>query len=315
MMKKNKGIIIALSILICALLVLGSFIVIHNYYNAKSKEILDSYVVVKSVNKDSIIVEDSNTKDTKTYITDGDNFHEGDLVEIQSDGNKIKDYKVIVEDYAKMTTSPIIVVDSTTTTTTTNTTGTTTTNKVVNTTVKNTTVKSTTVVKTTTKKVLSSKDETILRYVENEYQETKNGSKTESFKEASKKKFIELIDFIYYGKEINGVTYKELKDSTKAKIIYYALLIDAAIDAKFPGYKDSISDKYKDIKAKLIAEFLDIKYEVCQKSGDDCAQVDADFKLLKTSLKLTWDVIKGCFTYVKNLTVPKIKAWYESFRG
>lgn len=319
MMKKNKNVIIIISVFIGALLILGSFIVIHNYSNSKSKEILESYVIVKDVNKDSIVVEDSNTKDTKTYLTDGSNFHTGDLISIKSKGNKIEEYKIIVEDYSSITTSPIIVVDNDETTTTTTTEPVTTTTTNVNTTTKNnTTVKSTTVVKTTTKATttkLSTKDETVLKYIETEHQEIKNGENTETFKEKSKKKFIELVDFIYYGGTIKGVTFKELKNSTKAKVIYYALLIDAAIDSKFPGYKDNISDKYKDIKARLIAEFLDIKYEVCLKSGDDCDQANADFQLLKSSLKLTWDFIKGCFIYVKNLTVPKIKSWYESFRG
>ena len=318
MMKKNKNLIIIISVFVGTLLILGSILLIHNYTNSKAKEIYDSYVIVKDVNKDSIVVEDANTKDTKTYITDGSNFHEGDLVEIQSEGNKIKEYKVIVDGYAKMTTNPIIVIDPEETTTTTsepNTTTITTNNTTRTTTKNNTTVKSTTVVKTTTKTTVSSKDESVLRYVETEYQSTKNSDNSATFKEKAKKTFITLVDFIFYDGEIKGVKFKELQAKTKAKVIYYTLLIDSAIDTKFPGYKDTISDKYKDIKAKLIAEFLDIKYEVCQKSTDDCAQANDDFKLLKTSLKLTWDVVKGTFIYVKNLTVPKIKSWYESFRG
>ena len=324
MMKKNKNLIIVISVFIGALLILGSFIVIHNYNESKSKEVLESYVIVREVNKDSIVVEDTVKKETKTYLTDGSNYKKGDLIAIKSKGSKIEDYKVIVEDYMSITTSPIIIEDPTeietttvTTTTTNNQTTTVPNNTTRQNTTNNTTVKTTTIVKTTTstKTTLPAKDETVLKYVEEETKTIQKGENTETFKEKSKKKFIEIVDFLYYGGTIKGVTLKDVKSSTKAKIIYYALLIDAAIDSRFPGYKQNISDKYKDIKSRLIAEFLDIKYDVCLKSGDDCNQVPEDWKLLKTSLKLTWDFIKGCFGYVKNLTVPKIKSWYESFRG
>ena len=56
MMKKNKNLIIVISVFIGALLILGSFIVIHNYNESKSKEVLESYVIVREVNKDSIVV-------------------------------------------------------------------------------------------------------------------------------------------------------------------------------------------------------------------------------------------------------------------
>ena len=54
---------------------------------------------------------------------------------------------------------------------------------------------------------------------------------------------------------------------------------------------------------------------MCEKSEDGCAQASEDFKLLKYSLNLTWDTVKTFFGYIKNLTVPKIQSWYESFRG
>ena len=92
-------------------------------------------------------------------------------------------------------------------------------------------------------------------------------------------------------------------------------MIDSGIESKFPNYKENIGSKYNDIKAKLVAEFLELKYNICSKSKDDCAQVKDDFELLKKSLNITWDFIKNCFVYVKDLSVPKIKNWYESFRG
>ena len=317
-MKKNKNIIIIISVFIAALLILGSLIIIHNYNDSKLNELKESYVVIKETYDDSIVVSDSNTNNTRTYLTDGSKFHKGDLVVIRSKGDKVQSYEVIVEDYNNLV-NPVIVVDPTDTTTTTVTTSTTqgTTNSTThkNTTTKNTTVKTTTIVKTTTKAVNTNKDDMIINHVKSEYETIKNGEKTETFKEKAKKTFISLVDFVFYDGEIKGTTFKELKATTKAKVIYYTLLIDAGIDSKFPNYKENISDKYKDIKAKLIAEWLELKYDICQKSGDDCEQANSDFKVLKYSLNLTWDIIKGCFTYVKNLTVPKIKAWYESFRG
>ena len=301
---KKTNIITVISVLVAIILICATILIIHNYNKNKALSVNEIYGVVKHVNSDSIVIEDTNTKEEKTYLMDNVNYSEGDLISIKSQGSKVLEAKMILESYGSMTTNPIIIVDNTTTTTSTTTTQ----------------ERTTTVVKTTkrttTKAVTTEdKDQVILKYFEDQKIATDKGDTSVSFKEKAKNGFITIVDFIFYEGKIKGITFKELKSSTKAKIIYYALLIDNGIDSKFPGYKETLSDKYKSAKAKLIAEFLDLKYEMCSRSEDGCNQASEDFKLLKYSLNLTWDIVKSCFGYIKDLTVPKIKSWYESFRG
>ena len=311
MMKKNNVITI-ISIFVACILITCTILIIHNYNNSKRMSISEIYGVIKQVNGDSIVVEDPNTGSEKTYLLSGSNLHEGDLVLIKSKGNEVEESKVVVEGYSSITTNPIIIVEEPTTTTEVVTTvAPTTTTKVRTTTIVNNNKPTT----TTTKSVTTDKDREILNYFETENIAVSKGEKTTTFKEKAKNGFITIVDFIFYGGKIKGITFKELKNSTKAKVIYYALLIDNGIDSKFPGYKDTLSEKYKSAKGRLVAEFLDIKYEMCSRSEDGCKQASDDLALLKYSLNLTWDMVKSFFGYVKNLTVPKIQSWYESFRG
>lgn len=297
MNKKTKTIIIVAVLLIIIAAAVTIFI-----FNKKNKETksYEVYGVVKQVNGDSIVVTDKDANTTKTFLIDANDLKEGDLVYIRFNGKEVDTYKVIVDNYASITTNPITVVEDPEEVTTT-TVETTTTSAVRNNTTRPTT--------TTT---AIDKDSTILSYFSNELEATKNNTST---KDKLKNGFITIVDFIFYDGTIKGVTFKELRSATKAKVIYYALLIDAGIDSKFPNYKENISSKYQDIKGRLVAEFLELKYAMCEKSEDGCAQASEDFKLLKYSLNLTWDTVKTFFGYIKNLTVPKIQSWYESFRG
>jgi hypothetical protein len=297
-MMKNKNTIIYVSILVGLLVILAITLLIVNYNKSKQTKINEVYGVVKEVYDDSIIIEDKDGNNSHTLLIEGTKYNKGDLVFIKEKDGRVEDSKLIVENYSELTTSPIIVVDNTTTTTTTS---------KVTTTTKNTTKKITTTV---------DKDEEVLNYFKSQHlMVTNNKDTSTSMKDKLKNGFISLVDFIFYGAPIKGVTFNELKDSTKEKVIYYALLIDGGIDSKFPNYKANISTKYKDIKSKLVVEFLELKYNMCEKSQDGCKQAKDDFELLKYSLNLTWDVVKGFLTNVKDLTVPKIKSWYESFRG
>ena len=297
-MMKNKKAIIFVSILIVLLVILSIILVINNYNKSKKVNTNEVYGVVKEVYDDSIIIEDKDGSNSKTLLIDGSSYNKGDLIYVKEQDGKITESKIIVENYSELTTTPIVVVDNTTTTTTTKIT--TTTKRVT----KNTT------------SVSHDKDSEILDYFKNQHLMVTNNKDTSvTMKERLKGGFISMVDFIFYGGSIKGVTFNQLKDSTKEKVVYYALLIDGGIDSKFPNYKDNISNKYKDAKSKLVVEFLELKYNMCERSQDGCKQAQDDLALLKYSLNLTWDVVKGFLTNVKDLTVPKIESWYESFRG
>lgn len=63
--------------------------------------------------------------------------------------------------------------------------------------------------------------------------------------------FITIVDFIFYDGEIKGITFKELGDEAKQKVLQTVAAIDTKIENKFPSYKETISAKTKDAFHKM----------------------------------------------------------------
>jgi hypothetical protein len=170
--------------------------------------------------------------------------------------------------------------------------------------------------KNTTKNATNeSVDSIVLNYVESVKTKLDNYSANESNKQTAKEYFCNIVDFIFYGGEIKGHTFNELSSSAKAKVVYYALIIDSKIDNKFPGYKDTLNDKYSDIKAKLIGKYIQIVEYVKNNEPELYEGLKRDFLLLKKSVGLTWNVVSSALKYVGGNIVSLAKEWYENFRG
>lgn len=140
-----------------------------------------------------------------------------------------------------------------------------------------------------------------------EYFESVEKSNKES---TIKKGFTDIVDFLFYGKEIKGKTFSELKDTSKTKILGIALSIDKKVDDLFPNYKEKISDKYKEIKSKVVETYINVVTKICDNNQQLCIDAKNDFKSLKESFGLTFDYIKKYG--IKGL--DKLKEWYEDFR-
>lgn len=137
-----------------------------------------------------------------------------------------------------------------------------------------------------------------------------------TFKEKFKKYFIDIVDFIFYDKEIKGYTFDELGSMAKIKIISIALKMDSKIEEYVPNYKENISDTsskvYNNVKEKLITSYLEISTDIC--SGDneaECRKVKEIFGEVKDVCKIGWSFIK---TLVGN-GVTKLRGWYEIYSG
>lgn len=87
----------------------------------------------------------------------------------------------------------------------------------------------------------SSNDTKVIETLEEAYNNIKNSEVTEKFKVNAKATFINIVDFLFYDGTIKGVTFKELTDTGKAKVLELANKIDEAIEAKVPNYKDNIA--------------------------------------------------------------------------
>ena len=156
----------------------------------------------------------------------------------------------------------------------------------------------------------SSSEEDVVSYFQNE--EAKFSTYNESnptFREKAKNAFITVIDFIFYNKEIKGHTFNDLTTSAKLQVIKIALTIDHKIEEYFPNYKDTIKDKYKDIKGQLAVKYLEFTSMLCDKVGSDtCNQAKEDFNNMKSSFGFTWSMLKELATNGKD----KIKDYYEN---
>lgn len=164
---------------------------------------------------------------------------------------------------------------------------------------------------TTKTTVVSSKDDSVLDYIQEKYESID----TEEIKDKAKTGFITVVDFIFYDGEINGVTWDSIKTSTKAKVIYYALLMDSKIENKWPDYKENLKSKYDDIKSKLVAKYMDMTTSLCNEHPEECEATKNDFAVLKSSVGLTWDVIKSAFKFAYDKGVTYLVDWYEVYSG
>lgn len=166
----------------------------------------------------------------------------------------------------------------------------------------------------------SSKDNAVIENLSNAIEEIEKSSVTEKFKDSAKATFISLVDFIFYDGEIKGVTFKELTESGKKKVLELASKIDDAIEAKVPNYKDTISSKTKGAyneASKLIkkgaSNFNDfLKSKLSENSYN--AIVDAKDDIVKYT-KNAVEIIKDNVPKVFNTAKEKLSEWYKKFKN
>lgn len=148
----------------------------------------------------------------------------------------------------------------------------------------------------------------------------KNSEVTSSFKDSAKATFISIVDFLFYDGEINGVTFDELSDSGKKKVLEIASNIDSAIENKFPGYKDAISDKASNAfnkASEIIKEGANNLNDFArEKLGEDNYQslIDAKDELIiytKNAINFIGDVSSSLW----NSTKDKLNNWYQNFKN
>ncbi len=300
-MKKKNFSLIYVSIFLLMIIIICVVLFVLSYKNLKDEVKKTTYNTmygnVLEIGKNYIKVKDTNSNDVYYLKYSKNDISDNDIILIK--------YKDSIDEYEKIevivNSEDEINIEDTT--------------KMTEVSMPTTYKQSSKVVthqKTTT--VDSNNDETIIASVRESYNLVDSSNET-TISENVKNKFIEIVDFIFYGKEIKGRTFESLSMEAKGKIIYYALLIDAKIDSKWPQYKENISEKYNDIKAKLLAKYLDLSTKACASDEHACEVFKKDFSLLKSSLKITWELIKSAFRYAYDKTSNAIVEWYEVFSG
>lgn len=161
-----------------------------------------------------------------------------------------------------------------------------------------------------TPEVITKSEEEVINYFDLQEKSIQAGDE-KTFGEKAKEGFVNIVDFIFYDKEIKGHKFKELTNSAKLKIISIALKIDSKIDSYFPNYKDKIKGTYNNVKAKLVEKYIEYTQKLCDSVGEStCNQAKQDWEALKKSFSITGE-------YLKNLGITgtdKLKDWYENWR-
>lgn len=134
---------------------------------------------------------------------------------------------------------------------------------------------------------------------------------SQSAKDTLKTGFVNVVDFLFYGGSIKGKTFNELSTSAKLKVLKLALSIDKKVDSYFPDYKQTLSDKYQNVKSRVVEKYLDITTSVCNNNEATCEEARNGFSEMKQSFSLTWSFIKD----ISGVGVSKLKSWYEVWKN
>lgn len=170
-------------------------------------------------------------------------------------------------------------------------------------------------------------DEEFVTYINNVEQEvTAIAEKEEVTAEDQKvleNTFITLTDFIFYDGEINGVTFDELTDSAKEKVLDLYDKIDTKIESVFPNYKENIASTSKDVYANIKKEITELKDKIKDKYIDKHGQENYDNlenayneskETLKDSAKNTYETLKDVSTEFYENTKNKAENWYKNYK-
>ena len=162
-------------------------------------------------------------------------------------------------------------------------------------------------------------DEMVVSYFESIKDNVKKYINKENFETVKDKTIdsvIVLTDFIFYGTEIKGVTFDELKDETKQIIIDSFIDMDELIMTKFPNYKEVITEKtghaYDVIVDKVNSLKNKGKEKIVSKVGEEKYSEYVDkYNRVKEEYHEVMDDTKKDVSEVKQ----KIKTWYENKTG
>ena len=125
---------------------------------------------------------------------------------------------------------------------------------------------------------------------------------------------------MFYDGEINGVTFDELTDSGKQKVLEIASKVDNAIESKIPGYKETISDTaskaFNKASEVIKSGANNLNNFAREKLGEENYQsiIDAKDELVyytKNAINFLGDVGGKVFNSVKD----KLDSWYQDFKN
>lgn len=138
-----------------------------------------------------------------------------------------------------------------------------------------------------------------------EIKELIESEQVEQAKEKGKEYFITGVDFIFYDKEMNGVTFDDLTEEGKKVTLENLETIDGWIMEIAPDYKDKISEKYQVVKDFVSTTYYDALESIKESLGEENYSAIQEKK----------NEIKDSITSTKDKALEKVSEWYQNFKN
>lgn len=131
-------------------------------------------------------------------------------------------------------------------------------------------------------------------------------------KEILIQKLITIIDFVFYGTEIGGLTFDQITDGTKQNIIDTFYMIDETLEYYYPGYKNNLSIKYQNAITEIKRLYLKTEVKINNNlTEEEKNQIDYGVSKAKEYVNIVEDEASNIYNHNK----IKVKNWYEKFRS
>ena len=138
-----------------------------------------------------------------------------------------------------------------------------------------------------------------------EIKELIESEQVEQAKEKGKEYFITGVDFIFYDKEMNGVTFDDLTEEGKKVTLENLETIDGWIMEIAPDYKDKIGEKYQVVKDFVSTTYYDALESIKESLGEENY----------SAIQKKKNEIKDSITSTKDKALEKVSEWYQNFKN
>lgn len=164
------------------------------------------------------------------------------------------------------------------------------------------------------------KDNIVIDELNNTLNNIEKSTRDENFKDKASSTFISIVDFLFYDGTIKGISFDELTEKGKEKVLEIASKIDVKLEEKCPGYKETISNNtskaYQKASEIIKNGAKNINDFAKNALGDENYQaiIDAKDELVKYS-KESLNYVTGAGSKVFNNTKEKLNEWYQNFKN
>lgn len=164
------------------------------------------------------------------------------------------------------------------------------------------------------------KDNIVIDELNNTLKNIEESTQDENFKDKVSSTFISIVDFLFYDGTIKGISFDELTEKGKEKVLEISSKIDVKLEEKCPGYKEKISNstsKAYQKASKIIKKGAKNINDFAKSAlGDENYQaiIDAKDELVKYS-KESLNYVTGAGSKVFNNTKEKLNEWYQNFKN